>query len=160
MRSMHSSERIEEMMCELQGHTWDAVLLNETLESCQVRNLGNTSQTYVHEGAGKYDHKHGVGILLNKGGDKKSLILRRTGHHNNDFGQPTTHQADEQKLSPLRVDHHVEKMHRTIEKHTNSGKKCVQIGGDFNAELGPRYGVQRAGVGPHTLNGGNKKKTG
>ena len=30
MRSMHSSERIEEMVCELEGHRWEALLLSET----------------------------------------------------------------------------------------------------------------------------------
>ena len=50
------------------------------------------------------------------------------------------------------VDRHIEIMHRTIEKHTNSGKKNIQIvGGDFNGELGPGSGVERVRVGPHTL---------
>ena len=30
MRSMNSSERIEEMIRELEGYRWNAVLLNET----------------------------------------------------------------------------------------------------------------------------------
>ena len=30
MRSMHSSERIEEMICEFEGYRWDALLLCET----------------------------------------------------------------------------------------------------------------------------------
>ena len=30
MRSMHSSERIEEMVCELEGYRWDAILSSET----------------------------------------------------------------------------------------------------------------------------------
>ena len=30
MRSMHSSERIEELACELEGYRWDALLLCET----------------------------------------------------------------------------------------------------------------------------------
>ena len=30
MRSMHSSEKIEEMVSELEGYRWDAILLNET----------------------------------------------------------------------------------------------------------------------------------
>ena len=43
-------------------------------------------------------------------------------------------------------------MNRTIGKHTNSSKKSTQIvGGDINAELGPRDGVERVSVGPHTL---------
>ena len=30
MRSMHSSERIEETVCELEGYRWDAILLSGT----------------------------------------------------------------------------------------------------------------------------------
>ena len=49
------------------------------------------------------------------------------------------------------ADHHIEKMYRTIEKHSNSSEKNIQIvRGDFNAELGPGDGVERASVGPHT----------
>ena len=49
-------------------------------------------------------------------------------------------------------------MYRTIEKHTNSKKKNIQIvGGDFNAELGPGDGVERVSVGPQTLKEGNKR---
>ena len=33
MRSMHSSERIEEMTCELEGYRWDAILLCENVEA-------------------------------------------------------------------------------------------------------------------------------
>ena len=44
MRSMNSSERIEEMIRELEGYRWDAVLLNETVETSQVINLGDASE--------------------------------------------------------------------------------------------------------------------
>ena len=55
------------------------------------------------------------------------------------------------------ADHHVEKVHRSIDKLTKSKKKNIQIvGGDFNAELGPGSGVERVSVGPHTLEEGNK----
>ena len=50
------------------------------------------------------------------------------------------------------ADHHVEKVYRTIEKLKNSSEKSIQIvEGDNKAELGPRYGVERISVGPHTL---------
>ena len=43
----------------------------------------------------------------------------------------------------------------------NSKKKDIQIvGGDFNAELGPGYGVERVSVGPHTLKEGRKRGDG
>ena len=49
-------------------------------------------------------------------------------------------------------------MYSTIEKHTNSSKKSIQIvGGDFNAELGPGHETECNGVGRYTLNEGNKR---
>ena len=48
-------------------------------------------------------------------------------------------------------------MYRSFEKLTNSKKKTIQfVGGDFNADLGPGYGVERVSVGPHTLKEVNK----
>ena len=45
---MHSSERIEEMVCELQGYRWDAILMSETWRP--DRNLRDTHKnTYSWE---------------------------------------------------------------------------------------------------------------
>ena len=56
------------------------------------------------------------------------------------------------------ADHHVEKMYKTIEKHTTNCKKYIPIvGGDFTAELGLGHGTECASVGRHTLNEGNKR---
>ena len=65
MRSMHSSERIEEMVCELDGYRWDALLLCETWRH-DKEEIWETHHKPIFMGAGKYDNKHGVGILLNK----------------------------------------------------------------------------------------------
>ena len=41
--------------------------INErNVEARQVRNLGDTPKTHMFMGAGKYDNKHGVGIMLNR----------------------------------------------------------------------------------------------
>ena len=48
MRSIHSSERIEEMICELKGYRWDAILLIETWRLAKSENVGDTLQTLVH----------------------------------------------------------------------------------------------------------------
>ena len=58
MRSMHLSKRIEDMICELEGYSWDAVLLNES--------WSETHHKHTFMGAGKYDNKHKIGIILNK----------------------------------------------------------------------------------------------
>ena len=65
MRSMNSSERIEEMISDLEGCKWDAVLLNETWRPPKSE-IWETHHKRKNIGAGKYDNKHGVGILLNK----------------------------------------------------------------------------------------------
>ena len=65
MRSMHSSERVEEMVCELDGYRWDALLLCETWRR-DKEEIWKTHHKHIFTGAGKYDNNHGGGILLNK----------------------------------------------------------------------------------------------
>ena len=64
MRSMHPSEKIEELVTELEGYRWDAILLNETW-SHEPAELWETHHKHFFMGAGKYDNKHGVGIMVN-----------------------------------------------------------------------------------------------
>ena len=54
MRSMNSSDRIEEMILVLEGYRWDAVLLNETWRPAksEIWEL----QRYMIMGAGKYEN--------------------------------------------------------------------------------------------------------
>ena len=65
MRSMHSSEKIEELVTELEGYRWDAILLNDTWRH-EPAELWRTQHKHIFMGAGIYDNKHGVGIMLNK----------------------------------------------------------------------------------------------
>ena len=65
MRSMHSSEKIEELVTELEGYRWDAILLSETWRH-EPAELWETHHNHIFMGAGKYENKHGVGIMLNK----------------------------------------------------------------------------------------------
>ena len=56
------------------------------------------------------------------------------------------------------ADHHIEKMYKTIEKHTANCKRYIPIvGGDFNAELDPDTEQNVLSVGRYTLNKGNKR---
>ena len=56
------------------------------------------------------------------------------------------------------ADHHIEKMYKTIEKHTANCKRYISIvGGDFNAELGLGHGTECTSVGRYTFNEGNKR---
>ena len=105
MRSMHSSEKIEEMVSELEGHRWDAILLSETWRHEQVE-IWETHHKHIFMGFGKFDNKHGVGIMLNKkveAENHRHRIHQRTCHHYHDPGKPSTHQTDECVLLPLGI---------------------------------------------------------
>ena len=114
-------------------------------------------------GAGKYENNRGVGTLLNKKWRKR---IKDT-EYISERAITTSTTVKHQRVMLMSVnfrhsgyaDHHIQKMYRTIEKHTKSSKKSIQIvGGDFNAELGPHYGVECVSVGPHPLKGEQKKR--
>ena len=67
---MNSSDRVEEMIRELEGYRGDAVLLNETWRP-STSEIWETHQEHIFMGDGKYENKHGVEILLNKKWRKK-----------------------------------------------------------------------------------------
>ena len=113
-------------------------------------------------GPGKYDNKHGVGIMLNKRWRKRIIDTE----YINERAIKTTILVNRQHIDLMSVyfphskyaDHHIEKMYKTIEKHMTNNKKCIPIiGGDFNAELGPGKGTECKSVGKYTLNESNKR---
>ena len=161
MRSMHSSEKIEELVSELEGYRWDAILLNETWRHEQAE-IWETHHKHIFMGAGKYDNKHGVGIMLNKRWRKRIIDTE----YINERAITTTILVNRQHIKLMSVyfhhskyaDHHIEKMYKTIENHmVHSNKYIPIIGGDFNAELGPGKGTERKSVGRYTLNESNKR---
>ena len=70
---MHSSEKIEELVTELEGYRWDAILLSEMWRH-EPAELWETHHNHIFMGAGKYENKHGVGILLNKRWRKRIIV--------------------------------------------------------------------------------------
>ena len=72
MRSMHSSEKIEELVTELEGYRWDAILLSETWRH-EPAEIWETHHNHIFTGAGKYENKHVGGIMLNKRWRKKII---------------------------------------------------------------------------------------
>ena len=113
-------------------------------------------------GAGKYENKHGVGIMLNKRWRKRIIDTE----YINERAIKTTILVNRQHIDLMSVyfshskyaDHHIEKMYKTIEKHMTNNKKCIPIiGGDFNAELGPGKGTECKSVCKHTPNESNKR---
>ena len=47
MRSMHSSEKIGELVIEIEGYRWDAILLNETWRH-EPAELGETQNKHIY----------------------------------------------------------------------------------------------------------------
>ena len=76
MRSMHSGERIEGLICELKGYRWDVILLNETWRPAKSE-IWEAHHRHIFMGAGKDDNKHGVGIMLNKEWRQKTRRYER-----------------------------------------------------------------------------------
>ena len=127
MRSMHSSEKIEELVTELEGYRWGAILLNETWRH-EPAELWETHHKHIFMGAGKYENKHGVGTMLNKRRWRKSIVDIEC---INERAITTTILVNRQHIKLMSVyfphskyaDHHIEKMYKTIEKHMLNSKK-------------------------------------
>ena len=158
---MRSSEKIEELVTELEGYRWDAILLNETWRH-ELAELWETHHNHIFMGAGKYANKHGVGIMLNRRWRKRIIDT----DYINERAIKVTILVNRQHIDLMSVyfphskyaDHHIEKMYKTIENHMTKDKKCIPIiGGEFNAELGPGKGTECKSVGKYTLNESNKR---
>ena len=127
MRSMHSSEKIAELVTELEGYRWDAILLNETWRH-EPAELCETQHKHIFTGAGKYDNKHGVGIMLNTRRRKKIIDTE----YINERAITTTILVNRQHINLMSVyfphskyaDHHIEKMFKTMEKHMTNNKSA------------------------------------
>ena len=64
-RSLNSSERFEELTQEVEGCRWDATIICETWRASNAE-IWETQQGHIFMGSGKFENKHGVGILVNK----------------------------------------------------------------------------------------------
>ena len=113
-------------------------------------------------GAGKYDNKHGVGIMLNNRWRKRIIDTE----YINERAITTTILVSCQHIKLMSVyfphskyaDHHIEKMYKTIENNmVHSNKYIPNIGGSFNVEVGFGKGTERKSVGRYTLNESNKR---
>ena len=127
----------------------------------------NSKDIYLHMGAGKFQSKHGAGILFEQEVAKKYQLDRmcqRACHCNIDHNQQANCFVDKYIFStlgirrpPCRKSIQFNREAHEIKKK----KKTIQIvGGDFNAELGPGTGIERISVGPRTLKESNKRETG
>ena len=145
MRSMNSSERIEELFSEVHRVAWDAILISETWR--QGKEIWKTQQGHIIVESGKFIHKHGVAVLLSRRWKNQinwvqCACERVVALSISVNKQPITLMSLYMPHSGY-PDHHV----ATIEKDKN----MKIIGGDFNAELGPGKGIELSSVGHYTL---------
>ena len=101
----------------MEGYRWDAVILNESWRPSKSE-ISETHQGHSFAGAGKYENKHGVGILLNKKWRKR---INDT-EYISERAITTSITVNHQRIMLMSVycpysvyaDHHIEKMYRTI----------------------------------------------
>ena len=94
--------------------------MNETKRHEQAE-LWETCHKHILMGAGKYDSKHGVGIMLNKRWRKRIIDTE----YINERAITTTVLVNSQHVKLMSVyfphsqyaDHHIKKMYKAIKKH-------------------------------------------
>ena len=105
--------------------------------------FGETQLGHTFVGSGKFENKHGVGILVNMKWRNHIIWTDCISER----AMSTSIIVNKQQTLMMSVyfrhseyaDHLVETMYRSIEKHTKIKAKNMKIvGGDFNAEMGPR----------------------
>ena len=127
------------MVRELERYRWDAVLLNETWRPAKSE-IWETHQRHSFTGAGKYEIKHGVGILLSKKWRKRIFDTE----YINERAITTTIIVNHHRIKLMSVYRcmltiTLRKMYRTNEeahkfqkeKHTNCGRR-------LQCRIGPR----------------------
>ena len=112
-------------------------------------------------GAGKYDKKHGVAIIVNKRWKHrinwtKFISERATAASVIINKQPITLLSVYMPHSGY-ADHHVQKAYDMIQNVIRSDRSMQIIGGDFNAELGPGIGIEQTSAGQYTLKEANSR---
>ena len=157
MRSMNSSERIQELFSELHQVTWDAILISQTWR--QGKEIWETQQGHIMVESGKFINKHGVAKLLNRRWKNQINLVQCSCER----VVALSISVNKQPITLVSVympnsgyaDHHIEKTYKTILSTIGKEKDMKIIGGDFNAELGPGEGIELSSVGHYTLNKAN-----
>ena len=100
MKSTHPTERIEEMVCELEGCRWDAIIMSATWRPDKSE-IWETHQKHILMGENSTTNAEWELYVEQEVATKnyRHRLHQRTGHHCNDHGKPPTHQTDE-RLSP------------------------------------------------------------
>ena len=150
--SMCSSERFEELLHEVQGEKWDAILLSETLRP--NKEIWESHKGHIIMESGKFENKHGVENCEQRWKSKinwvKSVSERVIAASISVNRHPVTLISAYMPHSGY-PDHQVEKTYETIRRVIGTDKNMKIIAGNFNDELGSGDGVEQTSVGHYTL---------
>ena len=113
-------------------------------------------------GSGKFENKHGVGVLVNEKWGKHVTWTDNISER----AIATSITVNKQHVLLMSVyfshsgcaDFHVEKMYRSIEIRIRRRRTSKLWEETSMPNLGPEYGVERVSVGPHTLKEGNERR--
>ena len=155
-RSLGSSERIQEMICELQRVEWDVIPISETWR--QSKEIWETQEGHIMVESGQLINKHGVAMLNKRWKNQVKWVQCES-----ERVVAMSISVNKQPIVLMSVymphsgyaDHNFEKVYKTITKMIEREKSMKIIGGDFNAELGPGEGLELSAVGHYTLSKGN-----
>ena len=130
VRSLKTSDRTDEILMEVDGCKWDALLLSETWRPSKAE-MWESTQGHIYMSAGRFENNHGVGILLRKTRRKKIQWTE----YISERAIATLIEVNRQKVMLMSVyfphtgyaDHHVEKrlqIHREIHKMQKTHTNC------------------------------------
>ena len=153
-----SSEGIEEMVCELEGYRWDAIFLCDTWRQDKSE-VWETHHKRIFTEEGKYDDKHGVGIMLNKKWRQRIVDI----DYINELAITATIGANRQRIKVMSV--YVilplgtcgPSRRKNVQNDRGARDKLQKIHTFCWRRLQCGHGTECTSVGRYTVNEGNKK---
>ena len=149
------------MVSDLEGYRWDAILLSETWRH-EPAEMWETHHKHIFMGSGKFDNKHGLGMMLNKRWRQRIIDTE----YINERAITTTVVVNRQHIGLMSVyfthsryaDHHIDQTYKTIEKPWRTAINTYpSLEETSMLSLGPSNGTECKSVGRYTLNEGNKR---
>lgn len=166
VRGLKTEKRVYELLEELEGTEWDAILLSETWRP-EGEEIWTTAGGHLFMGSGFSEERRGVGILLHARWNHKRhfqnfiAINERVCYADVSCGKAVLRLVSVYMPDSTYSDKQVELIYTILSGvlvDARSGAKLVAIGGDFNAEVGSDpSAAQRATIGRHGLNTRNAR---
>ena len=158
VRSLKTSDRIKEIVREVEGYKWGALLQCETWRPKKAE-MWESHQRHIILWVLEIREKSRCWNTSEQEVAKKDpvdCIHQRTCYCNTDHGQQAKNHVDECSLPSHEICGPSCRTSIQINREIHQIRENIQIvGGDFNAELG--LGIERLSVGQYTLRGTNKR---